>query len=251
MVSYTGDNLNFVISLCKVISMVQKPKNRYLYENVRFLRKKGRSYNDIQRELGTSKSNISLWCRDIELTSRQRDQLGKKYLTAPRLGGLANHKKREKEICEVRKNAIKEIILLDFEAFRIAGIMLYWAEGAKTNSVSISNSDPKMIKFMMRWFEKVFNLQPEQLKASLHIHYGNDELRIKKYWSSLTGIPLKNFGKCFIKPKGTGHRTHILPNGIIRIRVSGTGVENMRHRILAWANQVYELSGQYNNDNRP
>ena len=227
--------------------MVRKPKNRYLYENVRFLRKKGWSYNEIQRKLATSKGNISLWCRDIELTPKQKEQLGKKYLTAPRLGGLANHQKREKEIYEVRESAVKEIILLDSEAFRIAGTMLYWAEGAKTNSVSISNSDPKMIKFMMRWFEQIFNLQPERLKASLHIHYGNDESRIKKYWSRLTRIPLKNFGKCFIKPKGTGHRTHILPNGIIRIRVCGSGVENMRHRVLAWANKVHELSEQYDN----
>lgn len=230
--------------------MVRKPKNRHLYERVRFLRQKGRSYNEIQRELEISKGNISLWCRDIELTSEQKNRLGKKYLTAPRLGGLANHKKREKEIYEVKERAIKEISVLDLGAFKIAGTMLYWAEGAKTNSVSISNSDPKMIKFMMRWLEKIFNLQPEQLKASLHIHYGNDETHIKEYWSHLTGIPLKNFGKCFIKPKGTGHRTHILPNGIIRIRVGGIGVENMRHRILAWANKVYELSEQYDN-NRP
>jgi hypothetical protein len=98
---------------------------------------------------------------------------------------------------------------------------------------------------MMRWLNKIFNIKPNQIKAYLHIHYGDDDKRIKKYWSKLTGIPLVNFGKSFIKPKGTGHRTNILRNGIIKIRVAGKGTENLRHRILAWSEKIYELSKKY------
>ena len=225
--------------------MVQHPRNRYQYEKARFLRSRGLSYNKIKKELNISKSTVSLWCRDVKLSKKQKEQLQQKRLAASEAAGQANHDKREKEIVAVRKIAEKEIRTLSPDAFKIAGAMLYWAEGTKTSSTAISNSDPRIIEFMVCWFKTTFGITPERLKAHLHIHYGNDDTKIKKYWSQLTGIPLKNFGKSFIKPQGTGHRTNILPNGIIKIRVRGIGTENLRHRILAWSEKIHELSQQY------
>ena len=228
--------------------VVQNPRKRYEYEKARLLRKKGCAYNDIKKELGLSKSTISLWCRDVKLTNQQRAALmySSKRMAAQKLGAKANHEKREKEIAVIREIAKKEIVNLMPKAFQVAGAMLYWAEGTKTQSTAVSNSDPRIIKFMVHWFDKFFQITPKQLKAHLHIHYGNDEKKIKKFWSTLTGIPLDNFGKSFIKPKGTGHRTNILPNGIIKIRVKGVGTENLRHRIIAWSEKIYEIGTQQN-----
>lgn len=159
-----------------------------------------------------------------------------------KLGAQANHEKREREVAVIRKDAKEEVPRLTHETFRAAGAMIYWAEGSKRKSTSVSNSDPRIILLMVRWWRTMFDIKPQQLNAHLHIHYGNDERHIKRYWSKLTGVPLKNFGKSFVKPKGTGHRKNILPNGIIRLRVIGANTENLRHRILAWAEQVYELS---------
>ena len=225
--------------------MVQNPRNRYQYEKARFLRNRGLSYNEIKRELGISKSNISLWCRDISLSDRQKTRLRKNHAISTRIGARANHEKRQKEILAVKESAKKEVGELNIGAFKVAGMMLYWAEGAKTSSTSLSNSDPKIIDLMVRWFRVFLDIYPKRLQAYLHIHYGNDETKIKKYWSQLTGIPLKNFGKSFIKPKGTGRRTNILPNGIIKIRVTGAGTEDLRHRILAWSEKIHEISRQY------
>jgi transcriptional regulator with XRE-family HTH domain len=225
--------------------MVKNPRNRYLYEKVRFLRAKGKSYNEIKADLGVSKGNISLWCRDIRLSDEQKKRLLQKYLDAPGLGGKANHEKREKEITFLTAKAMEEIKLLTSDTFKIAGAVMYWAEGSKTQNTSITNADPRVITFMVRWFQSMFEIPPNQLKAHLHIHYGNDERKIKNYWARVTRIPLKNFGKSFIKPRGTGHRTNILPNGIIRIRVLGMGTENLRIRILAWTQKIYDLSRQY------
>ena len=227
--------------------MVQSPRKRFEYEKARLLRKRGLSYNQIRKQLGVSKSSVSLWCCDIELSRAQRQKLQQQWLAGPRLGGLANRVKREKEIIVVRNAAAHQIKNLKFETFKVAGAALYWAEGAKTQGASISNSDPKTIEFMVRWFNKVLGISPMQLKAHLHIHYGNDDKKIKRYWSLLTGIPLRNFGKSFIKPKGMGHRTNILPRGVITVRIKGRGTGNIRHIILAWAHRVYELSVQYKN----
>jgi len=121
--------------------------------------------------------------------------------------------------------------------------MLYWAEGCKTVGLSITNSDKRIILFMIKWLEKVLKINiKKQIKAHLHIHVGDDDLKIKKYWSKITGIPLHNFGKSFIKSQGTGHRKNILPNGIMRIRVYGKGMENLRHKIMTWVDEIYRVA---------
>jgi len=225
--------------------MVENPRKRYPYERARFLRARGFSYNYIKHELRLSKSTISLWCRDIRLSEKYQRLLENRRKKNIIRGTSANRIKRLKEIEEVRRRAKQEIRKLSREAHKIAGAMLYWAEGTKTQSTAVSNSDPRIIEFMVGWLKHVFRIPPSRLKAHLHIHYGNDEKKIKKYWSTNTRIPLKNFGKSFIKPKGTGHRTNILPNGVIKIRVKGIGTEDLRHRILAWSEKIYELGRQY------
>ncbi len=225
--------------------MVRNPQKRFAYEKARDLRKKGLSYNEIKERLGVSKSSVSLWCRDIELSDKQKERLSDRSAAVSKLGARANHEKRLLEVLAIKESSKKEISSLDSDTFRIAGTILYWAEGHKTNSASVTNSDPRIIRFMVTWFKEICGISPAHLKAHLHIHYGNDEKKIKKFWSRLTGIPLKNFGKSFIKPKGTGHRTNIIPNGIIRISVLGEGTGNLRHKILFWGEKIYELSTIY------
>ena len=129
--------------------MVKHPKNRYLYEKVRLLRMQGRSYKEIKDALNVSKGNISLWCSDIVLTQKQQERLRQNRLKAPHLGGKANHDKREKQIHAVKTAAEEEIKALTLDSFKIGGALLYWAEGAKTGSASLSNSDPRLIEFMV------------------------------------------------------------------------------------------------------
>ncbi|MFZ2310082.1 MAG: hypothetical protein WAW11_00885 [Patescibacteria group bacterium] len=223
--------------------MVRQPKNKILYEEVRLLRQNGLSYGNIAKQCSTSKSNISLWCKDIELSQSQQDSLynGRKQILE--LGSKRLHDIRVEEIRKVKALAKKEINHknLDDFTFLVAGAMLYWAEGCKTTGLYVANSDERIILLMIKWFKKFLSIDQSQIKAYLHIHAQDDDLAIKKYWSNLTGIPLQNFGKSFIKPAGTGHRKNILPHGIIRIQVFGKGIENTRHRIMTWVEQIYKI----------
>lgn len=223
--------------------MVRTPKNKKLYERARSLRRQGLSYRQISRECQTSKSNISLWCHDIKLTPAQYNKLIANKKSILELGSKRLHEIRTAEIAAVRAAARKEMAgkKIDDFSFFVAGVMLYWAEGCKTNGLYLANSDERIIIFMLKWFKKFLNIDGDRVKAHLHIHQGDNDLAIKKYWSRLTGIPLNNFRKSFIKPKGTGQRTNILPHGIMRIQISGQGTENLRHRILTWVDQIYKL----------
>lgn len=225
--------------------MVRNPKNEKLYNEARMLRKSGLSYRAISKLCNTSKSNISLWCRDIILSPEQQDKLNVNRSNILKLCSARLHEKRRNEIEEVVRLAKKEINLKEINkiSFLIAGSMLYWGEGCKSVGLSITNSDERVIMFMIRWLEKILHINVKnQIKAHLHIHIGDNDQEIKEYWSKITGIPLSNFGKSFVKQEGTGHRKNILPHGIMRIRVYGKGMEDLRHRIMAWVDEIYRIA---------
>ena len=92
-------------------------------------------------------------------------------------------------------------------SFKLAGAALYWAEGEKAKHFSIANSDPHLIKFMVCWLKDTLNVPPERIKAHLNIYHQQDEKKLKKFWSEVTGIPLENFGKSFVKPKSKNYKS--------------------------------------------
>lgn len=211
-------------------------KNWEKKELLRNLRKQGLSYKEIRQSVPfyLAKSTISDWCKDIELTAEQKLRLSAKYDSQHR-GAKANQIKRQKEIEKIRRDAKLEISPLTKKDFKIAGLMLYWAEGNKTQHVGFSNSDPKTVKFMMEWFRQICGVPKRKIKAYLNLHSGQNENGIKKFWANITGLLISQFGKSYIKKEGTGHRKNILYNGTIRINIYNS---NLLHRILSWIKAI-------------
>ena len=61
---------------------------------------------------------------------------------------------------------------------------MYWAEGGKKVSCfQFINSDPEMLRMMIRWIEKYFNYPKECLKYRLFMHelYANENC--ENYWA--------------------------------------------------------------------
>jgi len=201
------------------------------------LRKKGLSYGEIGKKLGIAKSTVRFWCINIPLKPEDRERLYTRQVLLLARGVNSQRERRKREIAKIIEEAEKEISLpLSFEAYRFLGAALYWAEGSKTTGFKVTNSDPHFILFMVRWFERIFGIPPQNLKAWLNIYPQQNELELKQFWSQLTSIPLKNFGKSFIKPPNKGYKKNNLYYGTISIRVPrGT---DMRHRIFGWIQAV-------------
>lgn len=201
------------------------------------LRRKGKSLREISRKLDVAKSSVSLWCRDISLTSVQFEKLRSRE-SAPKLGALANKIKRQNEIREIRNLARSEFSRFDerdIEKLKVIGTVLYWAEGGKSGrQLDFTNSDPSMIKVAMLWLRKVLKVPEEKFRASIYYHSGQDEKSMKSFWSSVTGIPTKQFHKSTFKKEGTGHRKNILYNGTCKIRVCNA---DLHQKVLAWIEQ--------------
>ena len=215
--------------------------NKSSYPNLRLkaikLRRRGLSYGEIRKSIPVAKSTLSLWLKTVSLTTKQRRRLYTKSVFSLNLGPQSQKERRIREINEIVKKAGKEINFpLSLETYRLLGSALYWAEGSKTGKFMITNSDPELILFMVNWFKRIFNVYPSRLKAKLNIYPQQNDLKLKKFWSQLTGIPLENFNKSFIKPLNKGYKKNNLYYGTIGICVSkGT---DLRHRVYEWIKAV-------------
>ena len=162
------------------------------------LRKKGRSLREIAEKLDVCKSTVSLWCREIELTPKQIYRLRKKMNEAAYRGARFQYEQRLKRIKEAKSDGLRIIKRLSKRDLLLAGLALYWGEGTKkTRQVRVSNSDPKAIKFMMKWFKNIWKIEPERFVLRIGINSAHKDRvkEVEEYWSKQTGILLKQFGK--------------------------------------------------------
>ena len=195
------------------------------------LRKLGKSYGEILKKVKVSKSTLSLWLRDIELTSEQKAELRGRQKSRYE-GAKANQRKRIERTKKIIGESKKEAKLFLKNPLFLMGLMLYWAEGSKRGEqINFSNSDPRMIKFMMSWFRKICEVPEEKFRIKLYIHSLHCRKDIEKYWSELTNVPLSQFHKTFIKPTSLKHRKYPLYNGTCAIRISN---KDLFRKIKGW-----------------
>lgn len=196
------------------------------------MRKYGRSYREIIKETNVSKSTISLWLKDIELTPRQKEKLLQGREISRYAGAKAQQRRRIERTEEIMNNAREELPNLSGNELFLPGLMLYWAEGAKSNeTIKFSNPDPLMIKLMMRWFREICDVPEKKFRIALHIHEILSRKNAEKYWSEVTNIPLSQFQKTFVKPTSLGQRKNILYNGTCVICVYD---KNLFRRMQGW-----------------
>jgi len=195
-------------------------------ELAKSLRKKGYSYGKIKIITGLSKDTISRCCRDIVLTGFQIKQLDLNRQHGQTLASLkgakSNQLKRinsEKILLEEGVNQVGKISSRD--KF-IAGIMLYQAEGSKTNNaVEFTNSDPDTIKLMVNWFEIYCQISKDKLKCSLWLHDNLVESIAINYWTQYLNVSQSQFNKTYIaknKIDSPKIRKNIHQFGIIKLR---------------------------------
>ena len=208
----------------------------------RDLRKKGWSMNEIKRKVKVSKSSVSLWVRDIELTRKQKQELSKKgikkeVIEQRRITRLKREKVRRQDIVDRAKNEIKSLKIKDLN---LIGISLYWAEGAKTrrSGVQFSNSDPRMIQLMIEFLMRCCNVSKKRLRGRVFIHPHLDIKKAEKYWQKISGIPLNQFYKPAIKQsKASKNKKDNLPFGTFNIQICNT---ELLLSLRGWSQGIYE-----------
>ncbi|MFE3183478.1 hypothetical protein ACFXKR_21845 [Streptomyces violascens] len=173
-----------------------------LRDRARELRSQGMTYDQIQVELGCSKSSISLWVRDLPKPDRTRTP--EEASAIARRGWEATLQRREEERQKTKRDAANEIgTLTDRELFLI-GVGLYWAEGtkdkphARRERVAFVNSDPDMIQLFLAWL-RLLGVEADRLTFHVMIHESANVHAAEQYWAALVGTDFTNFGKTTLK----------------------------------------------------
>lgn len=173
----------------------------------RKLRKRGVSVRKIAQTLDLSKSTVSEWVRDVILTVNQLETLRAASIKGAELGrlrgALIQKERRINLIEDLKKAGVEELSTLIRRELLVAGVALYWGEGSRKSNrgISFCNSDPRMIKFLIRWLIDCFGVRVTELRCRVginFIHTKRDAI-VKAYWSTVTSIPLKQFRKTSFK----------------------------------------------------
>ncbi len=200
------------------------------------LRKRGKSYKIISKELGVPKSTLSKWFSQEKWSQKISNDLAKKanYLARERILKInKEHSYKWEQWREgFRKEAREEFPNLIKDPLFIAGISLYWGEGDSKMSngiVRLSNVDPCLITIFVHFLQQILKVRLENLRVALVLYSDLSDNDCKNFWSRITGVPIKQFHKSqFIKGR---HPTKRSEHGICGVVLSSRGA---KEKIFTW-----------------
>lgn len=220
------------------------------------LRLDGKSYSEIRSALGVPKSTLSLWFSEIVLSEESRSKIAARAKKKSLEGLLRhNHNQTKNAFIKargIRKAASIEIEKLSLSELKMIGIALYWAEGYKRaivrkgktrtyHPVSLTNSDPHLVKVFLRFLRECCGVLEEKIKAGLRIFPHQNELELLHFWHDVTKIKLENFNKTYhgISKASNGKRPfNRLQYGVIQIVVADTV---LFHKIMGYIEGIQKI----------
>ncbi|WP_324783194.1 hypothetical protein [Streptomyces sp. H51] len=223
---YNNDILNQLVKGEPPPEWTKRPRAKDdLRARARELRLRGWTYDQIEVELGCSKSSISLWVRDLPKPERKRSR--EEAAAIARRGCDAKLRLRDEERRRTKEAAKQAVGGISERELFLVGVGLYWAEGTKDKpyerreSVTFVNSDPDMIRLYLAWLD-LLGIPRERLRFSVMIHENADVTGAERYWADLVGTERSAFNKTTLKkhnPKTVRKNTGDGYRGCLTIKV--------------------------------
>jgi len=188
-------------------------KLKYLYYE------KGYSAREVGKELGVSIDVVYKFMRKQGLRRRDFYEMNKVLFARKPLS------------FKVKKN-----LTVSEEKLKIAGIMLYWAEGAKIlkpgrGTIDLANSDPEMVKLFLKFLREICGIDEKRLRGYLYCYANQDIEEIKQYWTTTTNIPPSQFIKPYVREDYFLECKREMKYGLIHVRYSD---KKLLELILKW-----------------
>lgn len=209
-----------------------------LKEKAITLRKKGYSYNEINRNLKISKSTLSGWFKNENFSRVIKANLiklsQKNALNHLKKMALTNKIKWEEIHSNYRKKAKEEFSNLVLDPLFTTGLVIYWGEGdkrLKNGILRIANTDYLMLSVFIRFLNNIFNIPKEKIRLWLLLYPDLKENECKEYWSNALMIPQNQFIKSqFIIGKEKKKRIN---HGVCYVQIYS---RELKEKILVWIN---------------
>lgn len=201
------------------------------HKRAHILREQGKSLKEIAEALGIAKSSASYWLTGHANKGAFGTMNRQEWLAKIRIRSLEvrrNNSIKRQSVIDERAKTIAKQLRPTLETKRAILAVIYWAEGAKTNTktVCFANTDPLLIKLFITLFRECYDIDESKFRMRLHLHRYHNEEKTKDFWSQLTQIPIDKIGKIYWKKE---------PNSGKRYRQNFMGICFVRY------NDVYIL----------
>jgi len=117
---------------------------------------------------------------------------------------------------------IKKRLSAKDEKLKMAGVFLYWGEGAKLRgkncSVDFANSNATMIKVFIKFLRKICNIDEKKLRVYLYCYSNQNIENLLNYWYKITSVPINQFTKPYIRKDFLPEKIGIMKYGMVHIR---------------------------------
>jgi hypothetical protein len=168
--------------------------------------------------------------RDIVLSDDQLAEIKRRQYTfdvGQHKGSQANmvkHREIRRQYQEEGRRKARER-----DPLHIAGCMLYWAEGTKgKNALTLTNSDPDMMKFYMQFLRESLGIQNEEMVIYIHCYTGNglSVEEIEYYWLEVLALPHTRLRKSTVnnRPSSSQQKGRKLLYGVCCLHVDKTRI---------------------------
>jgi len=214
------------------------------------LRKKGRTYTEIANTLKVPKSTVAWWLRggvkipkslEKQMLERSRKKWRRNINEFNKVYAKIRSEKAAKIREKYKEKAAKEIKKISKKNLRLIGSALYWAEGSNhRNSLRFANSDPMMIKVIMKFFREICNIPDRKIKARIHLYPQTNQPKAINYWKNITSLPKCNFQTPQIQISRASKRKrpiNTLPYGTLHLTICNT---EATCRAKGWVRGIYE-----------
>ena len=129
------------------------------------------------------------------------------------------------------------------ERLRVAGTMLYMAEGAKRGTiVDFTNSDPRLIQVFLDFLRRICGISEARLRAHVYAHANQDVEDLQRFWSEQTRIPRSQFIKPYVRPITPNVSGRKMLFGLLHVRYSDNRLLQL---ITRWGDELCESLGRY------
>ncbi|PIS38984.1 MAG: hypothetical protein COT34_00820 [Candidatus Nealsonbacteria bacterium CG08_land_8_20_14_0_20_43_11] len=214
------------------------------------LRREGKTYSEIANVLKIPKSTVAWHLRNVKLSKSLQRQLLKKSKEKWRKSITQYNniyaKVRAKEARlrreGIQKKASEEITGISKKDLLLIGTSLFWAEGSKSHRwrLCLANSDPEIIKVMMKFFREICHIPDEKIKALVHIYPGLNYKKVLTFWTKIAKLPKKNFYKPQTQISRASKRKrdrNTLPYGTLHLTAGNTLITS---QVKGWIQGILE-----------
>ena len=190
----------------------------------------GLPIREIAERLSVSKSSVSLWVRDIALTTEQEAALAARN---PALNGQMTGMRVRRERCRLRRieaQAHGRMLAKQGDPVHRGGCMLFWGEGSKQrNAVQLANTDADLLETFLEFLRRCYAVPDSTLAFSVNCFLGNGLTlaEIEAWWLARLGLPASCLRKAIVNRASSASRRrrgNVHPYGTARLTLHSTDV---------------------------